>query len=149
MEHLNKTLQAAKEFKTIATLLVKQLCAFGKIDFVDPNRNILLRNTFGKQIDHTLDSYWTFCLHGSECRFTNIHSDQEIEVIMVYGQDCGVLDPYFFYKFCQRSTRYNQLAEIYQGESKKILEDFITLYEQGHLRKVDNSESDLSRSLTT
>ena len=149
MEHLDKTLQAAKDFKVIATQLVKALCALGSIDFSNPDRNWLLRKAFGKQIEHALDNDWTFCLHGAECRFVNKYSDQEIEVIMIYGQDCGVLDPYFFYKFCENSNDYKPLAEFYKGDYETILQDFLALYRQGHLLNVGKTESDLIRSLTT
>jgi hypothetical protein len=53
-------------------------------------------------------------LHGAECRFINI------KTCMVHGQECGVLDPYLFYRFCQTSLVYKSLRIIFKETQHEL-----------------------------
>ncbi|MEO8770023.1 MAG: hypothetical protein ABI402_08055 [Ferruginibacter sp.] len=149
LEHLEKTLLAAKEFKIIATSLVQSLSTLANIDFASAERNVIFRQVFKKQKEQVLNNDWNFCLHGAECRFTNSHSGEEIEVIIINGEECGALDPYFFYTFCKTSPKFKEVAEFYNENLKKIQTDLSSLYKQGYLKKVDATKIELTRNLTT
>ncbi len=59
---------------------------------------------------------WNYYVHGFHCGFVNIKTKQEIEVPLVFGQEFGDLDPYFFSKFIKSTQKYKPLpVEIFEG----------------------------------
>ena len=128
---------------------MQSLSTLANIDFATPERNVTFRKVFGKQKEFSLNNEWEFCLHGAECRFTNTNSGEELEVIIIYGEECGALDTNFFYKFCKSSSKFKEVAEFYNGDLEKISQDFSILYNQGNLKKLDETKSELGRNLTT
>ncbi len=52
---------------------------------------------------------WNYYVHGFHCGFVNIKTKQEIEVPLVFGQEFGDLDPYFFSKFIKSTPKYKPL----------------------------------------
>jgi hypothetical protein len=52
---------------------------------------------------------WNYYVHGFHCGFVNIKTKQEIEVPLVFGQEFGDLDPYFFSKFIKSTPKYRPL----------------------------------------
>jgi mRNA-degrading endonuclease HigB of HigAB toxin-antitoxin module len=145
---MSSILEAAEDFKQKATLLTNNLCQVANVHFSDPERNIRLRELFGKQKEHALNADWTFCLHGAECRFTNNITGQTLEVIMTNGTEMGVLDPYFLYVYCDTTKVFKNLATTYKDNVQGLETELINLFQEGRLRKVDNIETGLRRSLS-
>jgi hypothetical protein len=52
---------------------------------------------------------WNYYVHGFHCGFVNFKTKQEIEVPLVFGQEFGDLDPYFFSKFIKSTPKYRPL----------------------------------------
>jgi hypothetical protein len=148
MQDLTIVLEAIHDFKEIATSLVHELCSKAGITLNDKDLNFILREKFGKQKEHDLNSEWTFCLHGAECRFTNNSSNLNVEVIMIYGDQCGALDTYFFYLFCKGTPKYSILSNRYKNQLDVVLQDFEQLFREGHLFKLDDKKDVLERNLT-
>lgn len=55
---------------------------------------------------------WNYYVHGFHCGFVNIKTKQEIEVPLVFGQEFGDLDPYFFSKFIKSTPKYRPLTVV-------------------------------------
>lgn len=55
---------------------------------------------------------WNYYVHGFHCGFVNIKTKQEIEVPLVFGQEFGDLDPYFFSKFIKSTPKYRPLPVV-------------------------------------
>ena len=52
---------------------------------------------------------WNYFLHGFHCGFEHKQSGQEIEVSLVFGQEFGDLDPYFFTLYIKTTPAYYPL----------------------------------------
>lgn len=58
---------------------------------------------------------WRYFVHGFHCGFENNKTGQMIEVPLVFGQEFGDLDPYFFSKFIKSTPKYRPLpVEIFE-----------------------------------
>lgn len=58
---------------------------------------------------------WRYSVHGFHCGFENNKTGQIIEVPLVFGQEFGDLDPYFFSKFIKSTPKYKPLpVEIFE-----------------------------------
>lgn len=49
---------------------------------------------------------WKFHFHRFHCAFTHKETEQHIEVPLVFGEEYGVLDPYFFAMFIKTTPRF-------------------------------------------
>jgi hypothetical protein len=73
---------------------------------------------------------WRYYLHGFDCGFENIKTEQCIEASIVHGEEFGVLDPYFFSRYIKSSKQYYPLpVEIYEdySDGKKIIDKMLEL----------------------
>lgn len=73
---------------------------------------------------------WNYYVHGFHCGFVNIKTKQEIEVPLVFGQEFGDLDPYFFSKFIKSTPKYKPLpVEIFEdyADGVRINEKMLSL----------------------
>lgn len=58
---------------------------------------------------------WRYFIHGFHCGFENNKTGQIIEVPLVFGQEFGDLDPYFFSKYIKSTPKYRPLpVEIFE-----------------------------------
>lgn len=82
---------------------------------------------------------WNYYVHGFHCGFVNIKTKQEIEVSLVFGQEFGDLDPYFFSKFIKSTPKYRPLLiDIYEDyeDGLKINEKMTSL---GKFEKISSN----------
>jgi len=73
---------------------------------------------------------WNYYVHGFHCGFVNIKTKQEIEVPLVFGQEFGDLDPYFFSKFIKSTPKYKPLpTDIFEdyADGVRINERMLSL----------------------
>ncbi len=59
-------------------------------------------------------------LHGSECRFENLQTQQIVEVIVVTKPEFGYLDCYFFYNYVATTERFRDLAQFFNNDYRNI-----------------------------
>jgi len=57
-----------------------------------------------------LDADWTYYVHGSGCCFEHQITGQRLDVVLSFGAEFGVLDPFFFHCFLATTKRYRPLA---------------------------------------
>lgn len=73
---------------------------------------------------------WRYFVHGFHCGFENNKTGQMIEVPLVFGQEFGDLDPYFFTKFIKSTPKYRPLpVEIFEeyADGVRINERMLSL----------------------
>ena len=73
---------------------------------------------------------WNYYVHGFHCGFANIKTKQEIEVPLIFGQEFGDLDPYFFSKFIKSTPKYKPLpVDIFEDyeDGARINERMLSL----------------------
>lgn len=98
--------QCAKDYRQLGEELLHKLV--NKLDlnlnkdFPMQTFNVLKRD--GRSNGKVED--WNYYVHGFHCGFVNIKTMQEIEVPLVFGQEFGDLDPYFFSKFIKSTPKY-------------------------------------------
>lgn len=82
---------------------------------------------------------WRYFVHGFHCGFENEKSRQAIEVSLVFGQEFGDLDPYFFSKFIKSTPKYKPLpVDIFEdyADGLRINEKMISL---GKFEKISSN----------
>ncbi|WKW46900.1 hypothetical protein P3875_02265 [Myroides sp. JBRI-B21084] len=82
---------------------------------------------------------WNYYVHGFHCGFVNIKTKQEIEVPLVFGEEFGDLDPYFFSKFIKSTPKYKPLpVEIFEdyADGVRINETMLKL---GKFEKISSN----------
>ncbi len=107
--------QCAKDYRQLGEellfKLVDKLDLKLNIDFPMETFNELKRDN--RQIGKIED--WRYFVHGFHCGFENNKTGQIIEVPLVFGQEFGDLDPYFFSIFIKSTSKYSPLpVEIYE-----------------------------------
>jgi len=82
---------------------------------------------------------WRYFVHGFHCGFENNKTGQMIEVPLVFGQEFGDLDPYFFTKFIKSTPKYRPLpVEIFEeyADGVRINERMLSL---GKFEKISSN----------
>ena len=73
---------------------------------------------------------WRYFVHGFHCGLENTKTGQIIEVPLVFGQEFGDLDPYFFSKYIKSTPKYRPLpVDIFEdyADGVRINEKMISL----------------------
>ena len=80
-----------------------------------------------------LDNEWNYYLHGAECQFKNIATEQIVEVIIVEKPEFGYLDTYFFYNYMVTTKRFKELANWFDNDYLKVGKAIDILAREGTL----------------
>ena len=122
--------QCAKDYRQLGAELLYKLVDKLDLklnkDFPMQTFNELKRN---KRSNGKVEG-WNYYVHGFHCGFVNIKTKQEIEVPLVFGQEFGDLDPYFFSKFIKSTPKYRPLpVDIFEdyADGVRINEKMISL----------------------
>ncbi len=79
-------------------------------------RPLLRRGWFRDKWKGRLDSRWRYGFHGYECGFRDGHTGQEVEVILGFRGEFGVLDPYFFGRFVASTPGLEGVACLFKDD---------------------------------
>jgi hypothetical protein len=122
--------QCAKDYRQLGEELLCELVDKLDLklnkDFPMETFNQLKRDK--RQIGKLKD--WRYFVHGFHCGFENTKTGQIIEVPLVFGQEFGDLDPYFFSKYIKSTQKYKPLpVEIFEdyADGVRINEKMISL----------------------
>lgn len=128
--------EAARLFRRIARERIAELAAqFG----VRPDAFADGLFRFGLepgQSSGTLPSGWKYYFHGLECAFGNPATGQGLDVRLGFGEEFGVLDPYFFARFVASTPELQTVARLFRNDyhdPKRALE---ILEKRGLFRRV-------------
>lgn len=122
--------QCAKDYRQLGEELLYKLV--DKLD-LDLNREFPMQTFNELKRDGRSNGKvegWNYYVHGFHCGFVNIKTKQEIEVPLVFGQEFGDLDPYFFSKYIKSTQKYKPLpVEIFEdyADGVKINEKMLSL----------------------
>ena len=113
--------QCAKDYRQLGEELLYKLV--GKLD-LNLNREFPMQTFNELKRDGRSNGKvegWNYYVHGFHCGFVNIKTKQEIEVPLVFGQEFGDLDPYFFSKYIKSTQKYKPLpVEIFEDYSDGV-----------------------------
>jgi hypothetical protein len=84
---------------------------------------------------------WNFCFHGLECCFTHLRTGQVVDVRLGFGDEFGVLDPYFLARFIRTTPAHQEVAALLTEDfhdPSQVLEVLLT---RGHQRVIEVASS--------
>lgn len=92
---------------------------------------------------------WAYYIHGMHCAFTHKRTGQHIEVPLSYGEEFGVLDPYFFTDFIHTTPEFKPIpVPIFESyaDGKRILD---VMLELGKYEKINSNLPGLEGIIVT
>lgn len=122
--------QCAKDYRYLAEELIFKLVE--KLD-LKLNKDFPMETFNGLKRDKRQTGKlenWRYFVHGFHCGLENNKTGQTIEVPLVFGQEFGDLDPYFFSKFIKSTSKYKPLpVDIFEdyGDGLRIIERMLEL----------------------
>jgi hypothetical protein len=131
LEHHEAIVRAARDFRHAATLLMGRVADHFQV----PLSSLFEWHTFAAMQTGRLDDTWLFFFHGFECGMYNEETGQTLEVVLGFGEEFGVLDPYFFMQFVKTTPEHLPVTEIlrdYQCAARTLE----VLERHGYLRRV-------------
>lgn len=78
---------------------------------------------------------WGHGFHGLECCFTHARSGQVVDVRLCFGNEFGVLDPYFLARFIRTTPAHNRAAVLLGDDFHDPCRVLEIMEARGHLRK--------------
>ena len=140
-EHQNFFEQCAKDYGVLGEKLINEFIVeknipdhdgfpLSKLNGYIGNKNHQNKGVMGE---------WDYYFHGFHCSFTNRKTMQSIEVPLVYGEEYGVLDPYFFSMFIKTTPEFQPLPiQIYDeyGDGKSIID---AMYQLGKFEIINSN----------
>lgn len=134
LAHADELVSAAMHFRFMATVLMSKLALVFQVPPREINAFFRFRLA-DEQYSGSLDDDWDYGFHGFECWFGNRRTGQVLEVILSYGEERGILDPYFFLQFLQSTPGYVPLAERFP-DFHNMARALDVLAKHGRLRTV-------------
>lgn len=141
--------QCAKDYRSLSKTLIYRLAEYLGItlnkDFPSETLNPLKTTEKDKGKFNNLEYY----LHGFHVHFYNTETGQEIEAPIMFGDDYGDLDPYFFSNYITSTPQYKPLPiELYEPyyDGKRILDKMLEL---GKLERVQSNWPGLIGTIVT
>jgi hypothetical protein len=104
-----------------------------RVGWADRFRELLGRRLRG----YRLDREWCYGFHGRECRFESRATGQIVEVRLAFGEEFGVLDPYFFAQFVKSTAALAHLSRLMPDDFHDGSRVLLVLDQLGHLRRVE------------
>jgi len=98
-------------------------------------RPLLRRGWFRDGWRGRLDSRWVYGFHGHECGFRNRLTGQDVEVILGFPGEFGVLDPFFFSRFVA-TTGLERVAALFKDGFHDPLRALEVLEREGRLTRI-------------
>ena len=127
VEHESAILRAAQCFRADATAIAKRLrkTIGGPLGLLNVWSNVASGEMGG----------WRYYFHGGDCTFTNRVTGQILEVDLCFGEEFGVLAPYFFVEYVQSTKAHRHLAPFLRDyhSSVRTLE---IMERRGTLRRI-------------
>jgi hypothetical protein len=81
---------------------------------------------------------WEYQFHGAECQFRNTKTGQILEICLGFGDESGVLDPYFFYQFVSTTPGLEKVAKLFSDSFHDTRRALKILEQRGHLRQISS-----------
>ncbi|MGC4103778.1 DUF6896 domain-containing protein [Ferruginibacter sp.] len=122
--------QCAKDYRDLATALINKLAQKMAVT-IDMEYPL---NSFGVAYRNNQQrgkvEGWQYFFHGIHCAFKKQRTGQMIEASLVFANEFGELDPYFFTRYILTSREYHPLpVDIYESfaDGARIIEKMVSL----------------------
>ncbi len=130
---------AAAEFRRVAEGLMDRVSrkldipleAFHALEY----RPLLGRGWFRDRWRGRLDSRWRYGFHGYECGFRDRLTGRDVDVILGFPGEFGVLDPFFFARFVKTTPGLEGVAALFRDSFHDPLRALVVLERHGRLAR--------------
>ena len=120
LENLNRFYKCIELFDKTAHYLMNLMADTFNIDLNNSSELYdLKRNRSDKQRGNINDE-WKYHFHGKGCSFTNIKTEQFLDVQIINGIEFGELDTYYLMKFIQTTESLKEMSLILNDESNNM-----------------------------
>jgi hypothetical protein len=145
LAHADAILAAAVQFRCTSEDLMMRLSkkidipreTFYSLDY----KPLLRRGWFSNKWKGWLDSRWRYVFHGYECGFINQTTGQDVDVVLGFPREFGVLDPYFFFRFVKTTPGLESVAALFTHGFHDPLRTFEILEQQGYLTRITDGQA--------
>lgn len=137
--HLPLFLAAIRDFSNTARACCHALAAAHGIATTD-----LLTRRHEIESQSGRSGEWKFSFHGFECCFTHRRTGQVVDVRLGFGEEFGVLDPYFLAHFIRTTAAHHEAAALLADDYHDPSRMLEVLHVRGHLRVIEMANSMLS-----
>jgi hypothetical protein len=120
-------LAAIRDFSDTADRLCRGLAAAHRFG----PEELLAR---GEEIEEGRVDGWSYYFHGQECCFTGQETGQVVDVQLKFGDEFGVLDPYFLSRFIRTTPAHREAARLLRDNFHDACRVLEVLHARGHLR---------------
>ena len=86
---------------------------------------------------------WKFCFHGFECCFTHRRTGQIVDVRLGFGEEFGVLDPYFLARFIRTSPAHHEVAALLADDYHDPSRMLAVLHARDYLQVIEMANEPL------
>ncbi|WP_339613448.1 hypothetical protein [uncultured Rubinisphaera sp.] len=121
-------IEAAHAFRDTATILCKLLANRKN---VPPSELVERCSGSGRLYDG-----WKYAFHGLQCCFRHTKTKQVVDVEIAFGDEFGVLDPYFFGQFVTTTPKFKPLGKLFPRLYHDCRRSLDVLEELGHLVRI-------------
>lgn len=97
----------------------------------------LKRNRSNKQRGNINDE-WKYHFHGKGCLFTNLNTEQFLDVQIINGIEYGQLDTYYLMKFIQTTESLQEMSIILNDDSNNMQKVIEILWMNDYLTELPN-----------
>ncbi|PWJ32899.1 DUF6896 domain-containing protein [Sediminitomix flava] len=133
LSHKLEFLKCFEEFDSVSHELMKLLSNTFNLNFGNLNELRNLKRNKSKNQRGTINEAWNYYFHGSECCFTNSITNQHVEVKIIYGQEYGVIDDYFLFKFIETTATFSAQYELLNKSSDNLRKVISVFEREGYL----------------
>ncbi len=132
--------EAAQMFRRVATERVERLASHLGVGTLNiSNRDLDELVPESERWHGIYDNYWRYGFHGFECAFTHQNTGQYLDVVLGYGDEFGVLDPYFFTKFLETTAEFKALRRLLHDNYHDARKVMMILEKENRLIRVPGS----------
>jgi hypothetical protein len=136
--HLPLFLAAIRDFAETARACCHELAATYGIAAADLlSRRHEIKSQSGRSGE------WKFCFHGMECCFTHRRTGQVVDVRLGFGDEFGVLDPYFLAHFIRTTAAHCEVAALLADDYHDPSRVLGVLLARDHLRVIEMANEQL------
>jgi hypothetical protein len=125
-------LRALRDFSDTAQALCRRLAEAHGIAPED----LLARQADLERAGQNRIGEWTYVFHGLECCFTSVRTGQVVDVRLGFGDEFGVLDPYFLAHFLRTTPAHREVADLLADDYHNPSRVLEVLQARGDLREV-------------
>jgi hypothetical protein len=139
--HLPLFLGTIRDFAETARACCHLLAAthgIATMDLLIRRQEIGSRGRKGRKVGE-----WKFYFHGMECCFTHRGTGQVVDVRLEFGEESGVLDPYFLAHFIRTTVAHREVAALLSDDYHDPSRALEVLLGRGHLRVIEVANEQL------